>query len=160
MNMKKFLVFLWIPLLFGVQGCAPKRYEKPMPAMIVIKTPTMRYADQGFIYRNGKGVKIQIYSLGTPIFSMRIGRRVCVKAGCMDEQAFEKRYLGTLYPPGTLAAIFLKRPIFGGENLQCEGERCRQRIKNDSFDIIYAFDSRSASFKDRKHHILLKIREF
>ena len=159
MVLKIFSTLLGIATVFGSFGCAPKRYETPIPAMIVIKTPTLRYADQGFVYRSEKSVKVQIYSSGTPIFSMQIGKNICTKAGCLNEQVFEKRYMGTIYPPGTLAAIFLKRPIFGGKHLQCQDDRCRQRIQNDSFDIIYAFDSRSASFKDKKHHILIKLRE-
>jgi hypothetical protein len=128
--------------------------------MIVIKTPTLRYADQGFVYRGEDRVKVQVYVSGKAAFTLGVGKRVCVDNGCMSEKAFYRKYLHADYPEGTLAAIFLKRPIFGGRELACEGDMCEQRIEEPGrYDIIYAFDARTVRFRDRLHHILIKITE-
>ncbi len=156
--LKRSIFFTWTLLL--LTGCAPKRYEPPMAVLIVFKTPTLKYADQGFVYRAKNRVKVQIYASGKPVFELEAGRRVCVDGNCMDEAKFYKKFMGTEYPQGTLVAIFSRRPIFGGKDLECESGRCEQRIKNsDRYDIIYAFDSRSAKFKDRWNHIFIKMTE-
>jgi hypothetical protein len=152
-------IALWA-LIFGLAGCAARHYEKPVPALIVLKTPTFRYADQGFVYRDGRRIKVQIYVSGRAAFELSVGRRVCLDNACMGEAAFYKKYLHASYPEGTLAAILSKRPIFDGEGLHTEKGRSVQRIEEPGrFDIIYAFDSKTARFKDRLNHILIKITE-
>ncbi|WP_456453198.1 hypothetical protein [Hydrogenimonas sp.] len=158
--MRNFFYASCVALLMGLAGCAVKSYEKPIPAMIVLKTPAFKYADQGFVYRGKGRVKVQVYVSGRAAFELSVGKRVCVDNACMGEKAFYEKYLRADYPKGTLAAIFTKRPIFGGEGLRKAGERTLQRIEVPGrFDIIYAFDSRSASFKDRLNRIFIKITE-
>ena len=153
-------IFSLFLALFLLAGCATKRYEPPTAALIVFKTPTLRYADQGFVYRAKEGVKVQVYASGKPVFELEAGKRVCVDGRCMDEERFYKEFMGTEYPRGTLSAIFSRRPVFGGENLECEAGRCTQRIRAPGrYDIIYAFDSRSAKFKDRLNRIYIKMTE-
>ena len=151
--------FSLVVAVFWLAGCAAQPMRPPVPAMIVIKTPALRYADQGFVSRSQNRVKLQVYVSGQPAFEMTIGRRICIlKEGCMSEKAFYRRFMGVSYPRGTLAAIVNHRPIFGGEGLEKAGDFTRQRIQTDRFDIIYAFDSESVRFKDRKHHILITIK--
>jgi hypothetical protein len=158
--LKKTGVLFFAGLILFLTGCAMKSYEKPRPAMIVIKTPTLRYADQGFVYRGKERVKVQVYVSGKAAFTLRVGKRICVDHGCMAEKRFYEKYLHADYPEGTLAAVFLKKPIFGGREMTCEGERCEQRIEEPGrYDIIYAFDSGRVKFKDRLNHILIKITE-
>ncbi|WP_457593219.1 hypothetical protein [Hydrogenimonas sp.] len=141
-------------------GCAPKYYEKPQPALIVLKSPALKYADMGFLYRGKQRIKVQIYSAGRPVFTLSIGKRVCVDSKCMSEKEFYRKYMHADYPPGTLASIFSKRPIFGGEGVEREGQKQQQRIEEAGrFDIIYTFDTTSARFRDRLNHILIKITE-
>ncbi len=150
---------LLLALLWG--GCAGRSYQKPVAALIVFKTPAIRFADQGFVYRSARGVKVQVYASGRAVLQMRVGRRVCIEGkGCLAEEDFYKKFFGVAYPEGTLAAIFSKRPIFGGEGLRKVGEGYEQRIEEPGrFDIIYAFNSRSARFRDRLNHILIKMTE-
>jgi len=147
-------------LIFSISGCGTKYYEKPQPALIVLKSSQLKYADMGFIYRGKSRIKVEIYSAGQPAFTLTIGKRICVDSGCMSEREFYKKYIHADYPCGTLAAIFSKRPIFGGEGLYEKDGKNVQRIDEaGKFDIIYTFDSTSARFKDRLNHILIKITE-
>jgi len=146
--------------VFIFAGCSTKYYEKPQPALIVLKSPALKYADMGFIFRGKNSTKVQIYSSGRPAFTLSIGRRVCVDSKCMSESQFYRKYLKAEYPPGTLKNIFSKSPIFGGENLERRGEESVQHIEKEGrFDIIYTFDKSSVRFKDRFNNILIKITE-
>ncbi|WP_456382476.1 hypothetical protein [Hydrogenimonas sp.] len=150
---------LLLLLLWG--GCVSRVYEKPISALVVFRTPTFAYADQGFVYRGREGIKVQIYVSGKAAFELKVGgKRVCLGNACMRERAFYRKYLHTDYPEGTLAAIFSRAPIFGGEGLEEKAGRFVQRIEEAGrFDIIYAFDSRSAKFRDRLNRILIKMTE-
>ncbi len=157
-NVVRYLFFLITVFVLG--GCGAKYYEKPQPALIVIKSASLKYADMGFIYRGKNIVKVQIYYSGRPVFALSVGKRVCVDSKCMSEREFYRKYLKADYPPGTLARILSKRPIFGGEGLEHESGRMVQRIYEEGrFDIIYTFDSASARFRDRLNRILIKITE-
>ncbi len=158
--MKRLLHFIAAVVVFSLVGCAGRYYEEPQPALIVLRSPVLKYADMGFVYRGKRSIKVQIYGAGRPVFTLTAGKRVCVDSGCMSEKEFYKKYMHTDYPAGTLAAIFSKRPIFGGEGLEEEGDKRVQHIEEEGkFDIIYTFDSTSARFRDRLNHILIKITE-
>ena len=158
--MKDFLKSFFILPLLLFWGCATRQYEAPRPALIVIKTPELKYADQGFLYRGKEHIKIQVYASGKAVFELTVGKRICMDNGCMSEKEFYRKYLHAEYPKGTLAAIFSRKPIFGGEELEKEDGRSVQRIhESDKFDIIYTFDSKTARFKDRLNHTLIKITE-
>jgi len=146
--MQFFLKMTFLSFIFLFIGCSKNYYKAPKASLIVIKSPKLKYADMGFIYRGKRGVKVQVYSSGKAVFTLTIGKRICVDFKCMGEEQFYKDYFGVNYPKGTLANIFLKKPIFNNEDL------CK-----DKFDIIYTFDSTSARFKDNKNHILIKIVE-
>ncbi|WP_353661388.1 hypothetical protein [Hydrogenimonas sp. SS33] len=156
---KLFFLPLFLSLL-GFGGCAVKRYEKPHPALIVLKTPKLKYADQGFVYRGRDRVKVQVYASGKAVLTLTAGRNLCIDGKCMEERRFDEAFLGVVYPEGTMRSIFLGRPIFGKKGLQCSRGRCEQRIDEPGrYDIIYAFDSGHVRFKDRKNHILIKMTE-
>ena len=158
--MQKIFVIPLFFLIFFLQGCTTHYYEAPQSALIVLKAPTLRYADMGFIYRGKQHVKVQVYASGKAVFTMTIGKRICVNQQCMSEAQFYKNYWHIDYPKGTLVNIFLKRPIFDGESLEHRGEKGVQEIFEDGkFDIIYIFDSTSVQFRDRTNHILIKIME-
>ena len=57
--MKK--IFMLLSIL-GIFGCNEAPYLEENSAYIVFKTPTFRYADMGFVYKNPNKVKLQIYS--------------------------------------------------------------------------------------------------
>ncbi len=158
--MKLFLYLCMASILSFFGGCGMKYYKEPQPALIVLKSPGIKYADMGFVYRGKNSTKVQIYASGQPAFTLILGKRVCMDSKCMSEREFYKKYMKADYPPGTLTNIFSKRPIFGGDGLERDGKKSVQRIKKEGrFDIIYTFDETSARFRDRLNHILIKITE-
>ena len=158
--MQFFFKITFLSLFFLFSGCSKNYYEAPRATLIIIKSHKLKYADMGFIYRGKRQVKAQIYSSGKAIFTLTIGKRICINSKCMSEEQFYKNYLNANYPKGTLVNIFLKKPIFNNEDLHKERDKWKQHIfDEDKFDIIYAFDSTSARFKDKINHILIKIVE-
>ncbi|SFP79194.1 hypothetical protein [Hydrogenimonas thermophila] len=158
--MQFFLKIIFLSLFFLFSGCSKNYYEVPKASLIVIKSPKLKYADMGFIYRGKRQVKAQVYSSGKAVFTLTIGKRICIDSKCMSEEQFYRSYLNVKYPKGTLANIFLKKPIFNNEDLHKERGKWKQQIfDEDKFDIIYTFDSTSARFKDKTNHILIKIVE-
>lgn len=155
-----FASLLSLFILTILTGCASRNYPKAEPALIVIKSKGLKYADLGFIYRGENLVKVQVYSSGAPIFRLSVGEMVCVDGRCLSETEFYRKYLGVEYPKGTLFNILSKKPIFGTKELEKESDRSAQRIKvPERFDIIYTFDSGSVRFKDRRNGVMIKITE-
>ncbi len=150
------VIFFWS--LFFLSGCTLKRPAPPRSAVIVFKTPTLRYADMGFIQKAREKVLLQIYNSGQPVFNLTVGPRICIEGRCLDEREFYTRYFHASYPEGTLAAILEGRPVFDGANLDCDDTVCRQRIRKPGrLDIIYDFNATHVRFKDRRNGVLIKI---
>ncbi|WP_456322698.1 hypothetical protein [Hydrogenimonas sp.] len=158
--MKNIARELILSLFLLLSGCATHYYAPPKPALIVIKSPALKFADMGFLYRGKKWVKVEVYASGHALFTLKVGKRICVDGKCMNESDFYKRYFGAQYPPGTLLAIFSRQPIFDNEGLlKANGKNIQRIFKEDRFDIIYTFDDTSVRFKDKINHILIKIKE-
>ncbi|NPA11499.1 MAG: hypothetical protein GXO62_04580 [Epsilonproteobacteria bacterium] len=98
---------LWLFFLFFT-GCSVK--EKPIYA--VIKTPTIKIADQGFI-KEGRGYKeIVIYKAGLEPLRMVIkNSTVCIQKRCFSKEAFVRRFLGEGYESDIFDKILNKEPI-------------------------------------------------
>lgn len=156
--MQKFFI-PWASLFMLVLGgCAPKHYEISKPKLIVFKTPKLKFADTGYIRSSGESVEAELFTAGVSVEKISIDDQVCLKAGCMSEEAFVRDYLSADYPQDILRRILLSRPIFGGINTseQCGGART-QYIRNDKMDIVYRLKSDETFFKDRVSGFVIKI---
>ncbi len=150
-------LILLVALLFG--GCAHKA-SVTKPSLIIFKSKQFRYADSGFVRRSGGGVVVEIYNAAQPLLRLRLFKRVCMKDRCMSYEQFNRHFLSPFYPPRLIQQVFLARPIFAGENLIEESDGFVQKIKDNHLDIIYQVQDGTIYFKDRKNHILIKIKEF
>jgi len=149
-----------------LSGCVattpqPKR-EKSM--FIVMKTPKLRYADQGFVSRGDTGVDVEIYASGTAVMKLTItDTKICNGSGlfgCLSREAFNSRFLSAAYPADTLERIFRAEPIFGGAGMQKQPGGFRQTIaKSGLYAIEYTVLNGSIVFRDTISHILIKVKE-
>jgi len=150
-------------LLLG--GCSTKEQvtkQNQESAMIVLKTPTMRYADLGFIYKKPDWVKVEIYGMGQPLLSIEInGMNVCMSTfKCMSKEAFNAKVLHPDYPPTLLEHIFQAQPIFEGEGLEKKRNGFTQKIaKKGVYDITYSVTSTQQRFHDTINKILIKVKK-
>jgi len=149
------LVALWM-----LGGCAEPQYLKQESAYIVWKTPTLRYADQGFIYESPTGVKVEIYSSGQPLMRLRIDRtHICASFWqCLTKAQFNTRFLSKEYPPDTLERIFRGEPIFGGEQIARGRNGFTQMLyRPHKYKIDYRVLNNQIIFRDTINEIQLKV---
>ena len=150
-------------ILSGCMATAPQpKTEKSM--FIVMKTPKLRYADQGFVSRTPSQVGVEIYANGAAVMKLTItASQVCNGSGlfgCMSKKAFNKRFLSAYYPADTLEQIFRGRPLFGGAGMQKQAGGFRQKItKEGQYAIEYTVLNGSIVFRDTISHILIKVKE-
>lgn len=144
-----------------VATSAPVVQQKSM--FIVMKLPSIKYADQGFVSSDGSSTKVEIYSNGVPVMKMDISdSNVCSGSGlfsCMSKSSFNEKFLSSSYPDDTFEQILLGQPIFGSEGLEGGGDNITQRISKDGqYNISYTVIQGSIEFRDIQNNILIKIR--
>jgi hypothetical protein len=154
--MKKIFVLLSI---LGIFGCNEAPYLEENSAYIVFKTPTFRYADMGFVYKNPNKVKLQIYSNAQSIMSLVVpDDSVCMSAlECMSTQAFNSKVLSRYYPKQILQHILTAQEIFGAKNIIKTRQGFGQKIKSDHYDIVYEVNNKKVLFVDKTNHIKIQI---
>lgn len=139
-------------------GCSSKHYSISEPKIITIKTPKLKFADMGYVRREGDAVEVEIFTAGVAVEKISIDSQVCVSSGCMSEEAFTKAYLYEGYPADTMRNILLGRDIFGGKG---KSEMCNgtlyQYIRNDDMDFVYRRKSSEIYFRDHLNGIMIKI---
>jgi len=149
-------LFFFLLLFFG--GCSTKSFSHKESKIVVIKSPKIRFSDIGYIKHDGDAIELELYSTGVAIETISIDRLVCVKKGCMSKKAFNEQYLSKAYPDDTMANILMRKPIFGGKNMQKQSNGFVQRIKTDVVNITYKVSDGNVYFKDRRNAILFKLK--
>jgi len=140
-------------------GCSLKNYEHTSSKVITIKTPKLRFSDLGYVKNSNKAVGLELFVAGKLIKKIDINYLICVDEGCMSKSSFNAEYLEASYPDDLLQDIILGLPIYDAKNLQKSDGGFKQLIVNDSVNIEYRVDAREIYFKDKKNHILFKIKD-
>ncbi len=152
-------VFILLSVLL-LWGCAEPSYTKQNSAYIVLKTPTFKYADMGFIYENSGEVKAEIYGSGQALMTLRVTKdSVCMsRLECMSKSTFNRQVLSSEYPPDTIEQIFRGKPVFGGANMVQKRNGFTQKlIKTDKYHIEYSVLNNQIRFRDTINEILIKV---
>ncbi len=123
---------------------------------MVFKSKAIKISGSGFLQTNSH-VSLQLYMASRPLLTLRLFKRVCTQEGCMSYETFNKRYLVADYPKDIIKQILLGRPIFHGKNRRSLPSGFEQRLED--LGIIYRVLPREIRFKDKKNHILIKIKE-
>ena len=151
--MKKILYLLALLVFIG---CTPN-YTKHEANLIVFKTAQMAYADAGFVHHNGEDLKIVILVVGQPVFTLEVGRKICLDGLCLKKSKWVKKNLSPIYPEDILQNIFLGKPIFEGLNKKRILGGFEQKLfKKDAYDISYKVIGNKIRFKDKIAKILIK----
>ena len=103
---KIFTTLLFVIIFFS--SCAIKKAINSSSATILIKTPTMKFYDKGFISKYENYTQIQIYSAGKTVLDLKLyENRVCKSTfECEDAKNFNKKYLHSSYKGNFLKSIF------------------------------------------------------
>ncbi len=150
--------------LIGCMGTQPTVPEVQKSMFIVMKTPVLRYADQGFVQKSAGITKIEIYASGVAVMKLEItGSKVCNGSGlfsCMSKAEFNKRYLSLSYPESILEHIFRGEKIFAGTNLKpITGGFEQTIVKSGAYAIHYTVLKKSIVFRDTISNILIKVKD-
>lgn len=149
--------FLSLSLLF-LSACTLKDYEHSTSKYITFKTPHLKFSDLGYLHSSDDALRLEIFVAGRLVKSLEINYLVCIDATCMSKKRFNKAFLTPHYPDNLLQNILLGRVIYGGEGLQKDAEGFWQKIVDEYVDISYKVSKENIYFKDKKNHILFKIR--
>jgi len=158
------MIYARIILLIGVfalSACVPKNYSKENSAFILLKTPSFKYADMGFIYQNAKEMKVEIYSNGQALMQLEIlEERICLSDfKCMSKEQFNQTLLSSSYPSTLFENIFRGKAIFAGKNKKAIAKGFSQNIVSNSYTIEYSVRQDMISFEDRFNKIKIKIKK-
>ncbi len=159
--LKKIFITLSLLLISGCTGKNIVKEENQESAYIIFKTPKMKYADMGFIYKGDSFVKVEVYEMGQPLFSLDInGMNICTSAfKCMEKSEFNKKMLISLYPDTLLENIFRGKAIFNGKNLEKNSNGFTQKIKKaKEYDITYSVDNKHKIFRDKINKIKIEVK--
>ncbi|WP_298751738.1 hypothetical protein [uncultured Arcobacter sp.] len=120
-------------LIFTVlflSSCAQKQIINSTSATILIKTPTMKFYDKGFISTFENYTQVQIYSAGKTVLDLKFyENRVCKSTfECESSKEFNKKYLHSSY-------------------------------KEDFLKTIFDNNKKETVFRDKEHNILIKIKK-
>jgi hypothetical protein len=77
----------------------------------------------------------------------------------MSKSSFNEKYLNKAYPDDTIKNILMSKPIFSGKNLQKTNFGFIQKIKSKDYNIIYKVSKNETYFKDKKNHIIFKLKD-
>ena len=150
---KKINLLILGAISIAISGCVGSmpEYQTSKGTMIVFKTPTMRYADQGFVSIASSETKVEIYGSGQAVMRLRITpSEVCVsQMACMNKKDFNTKVLGNAsYPESLIENIFKGEPIFNMEGMNQSDHSFRQHISKPGININYIRTPKTIVFND------------
>ena len=149
-----------LPLLvIFFTGCSIKNYEYSEAKIVTIKSPKIKFSDIGYIRHTNDAIELELFIAGHVFQKIHIDSMICVQDGCMGKHSFNKEYLNASYPDNILQNIILGHAIYAQKNQHQLDDGFIQIIKNRSVDIKYRVNTYESFFKDRKNHIIIRIKE-
>ena len=152
-------VLLWLSLIL-FSGCTQPSFQSEESVYIIWKTPSFRYADQGFVYTSAEKMKIEIYGSGQALMRLEIGKRqICSSfLQCTDKKHFNALMLSRWYPESILEDIFKGKVIFRGKGMVKKRNGFTQTVKNgEKYQIQYSVLNNEIIFRDTINQILIKV---
>ena len=154
--LKKVAATVFVLVLSGCVGSMPE-YKSSNSTFIVFKTPTIKYADQGFVSKADSETKVEIYSNGQAVMRLRITpSQVCLSSlACMSGEEFNKKVLNASYPSDTIGKIFRGEEIFGGKGKIETPNGFIQKIGS----IYYRVENGNIDFIDSAAGVKIKVKK-
>jgi len=152
----KYLLLIFI-LFFS--ACSIKEYQQTKTKIVIIKSPKLKFSDVGYLRNTKDSIELELFSAGVAIEKIHINHLVCVSTGCMSKQGFNQHYLNSAYPSDILQNILLAKPIYDAMSMLKTNDGFEQYIKDENVDIKYKVTKNITYFKDRKNHIIFKIKD-
>ncbi len=157
--MRKVIINILLVLLF-FQGCGYK-YEvlSSKSYKIVVKNRDFAISDMGFLNITEYDKIVDIFSAGVAVLHVRLLKdEGCINGYCTDRLDFNRRFLGYRHYKNILDEILMKRPIYEKAGYHKLSDGFEQIIKDKNYSIIYRVNSKEIYYKDKKNHILIKLK--
>jgi hypothetical protein len=108
----KYILITTFAIMF-FQSCTSKRLDISQSAVIIFKTPNLKFYDKGFISRYDDYTHLQIFSVGTVVLDFKIYKdKICKSMfECVSSKEFNQEYLSKDYEDDFLYKLFLKKNI-------------------------------------------------
>ena len=133
--------------VFLLGGCAAKSVETSRAVYVEVDAGRLKFADFGFLDDFGDKKKLEVYSLGTPVFSIEKDGRVCTQSGCIGEEEFASKYVQTTLYNGAIDDMLSGREMRldasltkiqnGFVQVGKDGERHLFTYKKDGDSILF-----------------------
>ena len=151
----------YLTLLFVIffSACSIKNYEHTDTKIVIIKSPKIKFSDIGYVRHTSDAIELELFIAGHVFQKIHINHLICMNEGCMSKSSFNEDYLNNSYPTTLLQNIILGHKIYGGKNLLKTSDGFNQVIKNNDVNIKYRVNSQEIFFKDRKNHIIIKMKD-
>lgn len=150
--------FLAVLVLF-LSACSIKNYEHTSAKIVTIKSPKIKFSDIGYVRHTDDAIELELFFAGRVYKKIDINRLICVDEGCMSKSSFNEEYLSKYYPSSLLQNIILGKKIYDGKNSIKQNDGFIQKIEDLHVNIIYRVNAKEIYFKDKRNHILIKIKE-
>ena len=155
--LKKIISSIFLLLLFF--GCAYKyNINFSAPYKIVVKTKDIAIADSGFVKKADNYKSIQVFSVGKLVLHVELTQNACINGHCTNRLDFNERFFGYTHYARLLDDILDKKEIYDGIDKIKAPNGFEQNIKTKNYDIAYRVNDKSIYFKDKIHHILIKLK--
>ncbi len=148
-----------IALMLLLSACSTKSYQQTQAKLLILKSPLIKFADLAYIRNNQNDIALELFVAGKAIKTITIDHFICVDGACLPKSTFNKEYLNGAYPDDILQNILLSKAIYEGKNRVLTNKGFSQKIQTDDVDIYYEVTAKQTYFKDRKKHILIKIKD-
>jgi len=117
--MKTFNIFLIIIVTIIFTSCTSKQVKLSKSAIIIFKTPSMKFYDKGFVNIYDKYINVQIYNSGIVALSLDIYKDKVCKGflQCMSGKEFNMTYLSSTYEDEFLYKLFSSKKVYFKDRL-------------------------------------------
>lgn len=124
---------LGLILVLIFTACANKEASKTIN--IMLKSEQMKFQGQAFINEYKGNLKVDLYTLGKWVDSIKINDKICISKKCYKKSAFNEHFFGKIYYDNLLKDIFLCRPIFSKKNYKATSDGFEQYINNVEYKV-------------------------
>ena len=156
--MKLFFIYILFFSIFS--GCSLKNYNHTSTKLLTLKTQKLKFSDIAYLRHSEDAIELDLFVAGKMVSRFHINHLICVEnEGCLRKASFNEEYLTRYYPDDILQNILLGREIYQGKNKQKFDDGFVQLINTQDVAIKYKVTPKSIYFKDKKNHILIKIKD-
>lgn len=102
----KYVYLVFFVLLLG--GCSVKKPIIAKSVTVILKTPTMKFYDKGFVTRYTDYIHLQVLNFGNVVLNLKIYENEICKSTfeCVSSKEFNKQYLNENYSDNFMYNLF------------------------------------------------------